>query len=224
MADGKPTEIPDLAVRDKRMTGSGWKRQTGEKHRVFEEHAADYDRWFDENQGVFRLQVRAVRGSVPGGERILEVGIGSGRFAAALGIGNGIDPSLPLARMARMRGIGVVRGCGENLPYRDSSFDAVLMMTVICFLDNTTQAFREASRVLVPAGRIVIGFLERDGEVYRAYHDEPEKGRFLRHARFFSPDEVARELAGAGFNPPGIFSRDHGFCVLTAGRSGDRKP
>jgi SAM-dependent methyltransferase len=195
-----------------------------EKHRVFEEHAADYDRWFDDNPEVFRLQVRAVRRAVPEGERILEVGVGSGRFAAALGIGHGIDPSLPLARMARMRGIGVVRGCGENLPYRDGSFDAIVMMTVICYLDNISLAFREAFRVLVPAGRIVIGFLERDGEVCRTYRTEPEKGRFLRHARFFSPDEVARELTGAGFSPPGIFSRDRGFCVMAAGRPGEGKP
>jgi len=189
-----------------------------EKRRVFEASAVDYDRWFDDHPEIYHTQQRLLKRAVPRQGRMLEIGVGSGRFAAPLGTGHGIDPSLPLARMAHMRGIEVVIGCAENLPYRDGSFDTVIMMTVICYLDNISQAFRETFRVLFPSGRIIIGFLERDGEVHRTYQAEPEKGRFLRHARFFDPDEVVRELTDSGFFPVDRWERNHGFCILTAAR------
>jgi ubiquinone/menaquinone biosynthesis C-methylase UbiE len=185
------------------------------KRRVFEDFAADYDRWFDDHADVYRAQLQLLRGAVPTGGKILEIGVGSGRFAAPLGVCCGIDPSLPLARMAKGRGIDVALGFGEHLPYRSHSFDAVVMMTVICFLEDPRKVLREAFRVLVPSGRVIIGFIERDGEIFSYYHAEPEKGRFLRHARFYSPDEVIRYLRMAGFSSIEKAARERGFCVLT---------
>ena len=87
-----------------------------------------------------------LRRAVPGFQRGLEVGVGSGRFAVPLGISRGIDPSQNLALMAKLRDIEVARGEAEHLPYRAGSFDFVLMMTVICFLDDIPRAFQETYR------------------------------------------------------------------------------
>ncbi|WP_243670030.1 class I SAM-dependent methyltransferase [Methanoculleus chikugoensis] len=78
--------------------------------------------------------------------------------------------------MARERGVEVIRGRAESLPLRDGSCSSVLMVTVVCFLDDPVRAFHEIHRILVPpGGTLVIGFLERDGEVARKYlHDEGE--------------------------------------------------
>ena len=53
--------------------------------RVFEDHAGDYDRWFDEHGVVYQAQLRMLRGAIPDHGRGLEVGpgrpfpMGSGR-------------------------------------------------------------------------------------------------------------------------------------------------
>jgi len=181
---------------------------------VFEEYAEDYDRWFDEHATVYEAQLRMLRDAVPHSGRGLEVGVGSGRFAAPLGIGYGIDPSRELMKMAKYRGIDVMIGGGEHLPYRAGSFDYMLMMTVICFVDDVGALFREAGRVLEPCGTLIIGFIERGGEIEEKYHNEKTKGRFLRYARFLTVTEVTHLLEDAGFTDITVNRRFRGFCVM----------
>jgi len=182
--------------------------------RVFENHAGDYDRWFDEHGAVYEAQVRMLQDAVPRTGRGLEVGVGSGRFAVPLGIRYGIDPSRELLKMAKSRGIEVMVGEGEHLPYRADSFDYVLMMTVICFVDDMGALFHEAGRVLVPGGILITGFIERGGEIEKMYRNERTKGRFLRYARFWTENEVTRLLEDAGFTSITVHQRSRGFCVM----------
>ncbi|TAJ45850.1 SAM-dependent methyltransferase [Methanofollis fontis] len=189
---------------------------------VFEEFAEDYDAWFEEHAAEYRAELERVRRLVPPGEGCaVEVGAGSGRFAAPLGIGLGIEPSLALARMTRQRGVEVVRGRAEALPLRDGSCSLVLMVTVICFLDDPASALQEVHRVLAPGGTVVIGLLEREGRSARTYRHSREKGRFLCHARFYSADEVISLLRACGFSVAGMESMQ-GFCVIRAGKHTDR--
>jgi SAM-dependent methyltransferase len=46
-------------------------------------------------------------------------------------------------------------------PFADDSFDIVLAVTVLCFVDDAARAVREMARVLRPGGRVVIGELGR---------------------------------------------------------------
>jgi ubiquinone/menaquinone biosynthesis C-methylase UbiE len=182
---------------------------------VFNEHAGDYDVWFDEHNSIYQAQLRILRGAVPDFQRGLEVGVGSGRFAVPLGIHYGLDPSHNLALMAKHRDIEVALGEAENLPYRAGSFDYVLMMTVICFLDDIPQAFLETHRVLGPGGILVAGFIETGGEIFQKYRHEPEKGRFLRFATFRTCDEVFGFFKDAGFEKVSVLQRVRGFCVMS---------
>ena len=184
--------------------------------RVFDGLAADYDRWFDNHGAVYAEQLRMVRSAVPRSGRGLEVGVGSGRFAGPLGIRFGIDPSRELIRMAKGRGVDVIKGEGEHLPYRPGSFDYVLMMTVICFVENPLSLFQEAFRALAPQGELVAGFIEREGEIALQYRHEETKGRFLRFARFLSVEEVTGLIGSAGFSGITIVQRTRGFCLMRA--------
>ncbi len=183
--------------------------------RIFDEFAPEYDRWFDENQDVYSAQLRILRAAVPRSGRGLEVGVGTGRFAEPLCIRSGIDPSRRLLELAKSRGIDVVIGEGEHLPFRTGSFDYVLMMTVLCFLDDPPAVFRESFRVLTAGGMLVAGFIEKDGEIATQYRSERTKGRFLRFARFRTPDEAGRFFAVAGFLKISVFRQERGFCVMT---------
>lgn len=186
---------------------------------VFERFSEDYDRWFEEHQAAYHAELARIRRLLPDPDpRAIEVGVGSGRFAAPLGILLGLEPSLPLARMARCRGIDVILGRGEAIPIRDGACSSVLMVTVICFLDDPVPVFLEIRRILAPGGALVIGFLEREGAVAQKYMHDGRKHRFLSRARFYSPDEVRELLESAGFFVTGVESRA-GFMVIAALRN-----
>ena len=183
---------------------------------VFDEFASDYDQWFDDHGEVYATQVRLLRNAVPQTGRGLELGVGSGRFAVPLGIRYGIDPSGKLIAIANTRGVEVVLGAGEYLPYRAGTFDHVLMMTVICFLEKPQVVLQETIRVLVNGGALILGFIENDGEIATHYLQEKTRGRFLRFARFLSVDEVAWILKTTGFSAVSSIRRARGFCVMKA--------
>lgn len=182
---------------------------------VFDQHSAGYDHWFDDNPNTYACQVRMLRRTVGTTGTGLEVGVGSGRFAVPLGIRYGIDPSENLVAMARGRGIEAVIGRGEYLPFRNDQFDTVLLLTVICFLPDIPAVFAEAFRVLRPQGRIIVGFIERDGEIAQKFINDPPKGTFLRFARFRSVKEVSADLQASDFCEPETPARENGFCVMT---------
>jgi ubiquinone/menaquinone biosynthesis C-methylase UbiE len=182
---------------------------------VFNEHAGDYDTWFDDHNSVYQAQLRILRGVVPDFRHGLEVGVGSGRFAAPLGIHSGIDTSAMLALMAKHRGVEITLGEAEHLPYRAGSFDFVLMMTVICFLEDIQRAFHEVYRVLEPGGTLVTGFIEAGGEIFQKYRHQPIKGQFLQFATFRTIDEVYGFFKDAGFADVSVLQTVHGFCAMS---------
>lgn len=166
----------------------------------FDQHAGDYDDWFDQNQHAYRSELNAVRALVPRWSRAVEVGVGTGRFAAPLGIEFGVEPSPTMAELARARGVQVVEGVAEHLPLEDSAFDLVLMVTTVCFLDDVGKALAEARRVLENEGHLLIGFLDRDTEMGRAYHERKSESRFYKHAEFWSATDLFADLRRAGFD------------------------
>lgn len=72
---------------------------------LFEQYAKEYDAWFDRNPAAYEAELRAVKAALPVGGSGLEIGVGTGRFAAPLGIRVGVDPSPAMASIARARGI-----------------------------------------------------------------------------------------------------------------------
>lgn len=185
-------------------------------HEVFERHAGAYDDWFVKHRKVYLSELARIGRAFPVPDaRTVEVGVGSGRFAAPLGIPIGIEPSVALGRMARSRGVEIIRGVGECLPLKDESCSAILMVTVICFFDDPAMAFGEAYRVLVPGGALVAGFLERKSVAIQAYLRGNEEHRFLSQGRFYSSDEVQSLLRDTGFTIL-LAETEDDFCVISA--------
>jgi SAM-dependent methyltransferase len=183
---------------------------------VFEEYADDYDRWFDEHRDEYLAELSRIRKVLLAPDsRSIEVGVGSGRFAEPLGIRLGVEPSWALCRMAHKRGIEVIRGKAEALPIKGDSCSSILLVTVICFLEDPLAALGEFFRVLFTGGGLIVAFIERGKQIHLNYLQEGGKGRFLSHARFYSLEEVQMLLEETGFVVTEIDSRA-GFCIIAA--------
>lgn len=167
---------------------------------VFEQHAQTYDDWFHVHEPVYQAELAALRKFLPATGVGIEVGVGTGRFAVPLGITLGIDPSRRMLRFARQRGIRVCQAVGERLPFRDGQFDLVLLVTVICFVDDVPTLLRELHRVLKRGGHLVVGFITRNSELGRLYESRKEGSRFYQGARFYEVKEVAGWVKETGFN------------------------
>jgi len=129
----------------------------------------------------------------------VEIGVGTGRFAKPLGIRIGIEPSKNMGVIARSNGIEVVNAKAEKLPFVDSKFDFVLMVTTVCFLDDIQAAFKEAFRATKAKGRIFIGFVDKDTNLGKAYQECKNNNVFYKFAKFYSVEQIVFYLKKAGY-------------------------
>lgn len=167
---------------------------------AFEQHSDAYDDWFDKNREIYAAELQAVRQLLPVGKvRGMEVGVGSGKFAVPLGIKVGVEPTEQMRLKAEKLGVEVHAGVAEALPFPENQFDFVLMVTTICFVDDIVQSFREALRVLIPGGCIIVGFVDMESELGQKYLKNRHKSKFYQQATFFSSQEVLDHLDRAGF-------------------------
>ena len=165
----------------------------------FERFRERYENWFERHRYAYLSELEAVRKLLPKGGKGAEIGVGTGRFAAPLGIKLGVEPSKRMAEIAEERGIEVIEGTAESLPFEDESMDYLLMVTTICFVDDPEKALREAYRVLKPGGALVIGFVDKSSPIGRYYEEHREESTFYREARFFSTEELLELLRRVGF-------------------------
>jgi len=219
---------------------AGTRRDTTEVS-PFDDLALDYDTWFDEEgKLIFAIKVSAFHEVLPSLPKPwLEVGVGSGRFAQALGIETGVDPSIKLLKMARRRGITTFLGRGEQELFNKESFGAVFLIVTLYFLDSPSDVLKEAYRIIVPSGKIALGLVLKESPWGKFYQRKKEQGhRFYKYATFYRYDEVAKLLEQGGFSieqvistlfqrpdkvkrmelPQRGYSPSAGFTVIVAGK------
>lgn len=169
------------------------------------------ERWLDAT--MFRGQLRALRQRTielarpQPGERVLDVGCGTGTLALGIqqrvgGTGHvaGIDPSA--AQIARARAKAARRhlttdftvGVIERLPFPDRTFDIVVSTLMMHHVGAALkrQGLAEVARVLKPGGRLVIADFTRK---------QDRQGRAARfHAGGSGLHDLEVMLSDAGFS------------------------
>ena len=169
----------------------------------FEDYTEKYEKWFDNNRLAYLSELEGIKSLLSTG-RGIEIGVGTGRFAAPLTIEFGIDPSLTMLKVAQKRKIKVIRGVGEHLPISDDSFDFALLATTLCFLKDTEQTLKEIKRIIKKDGTIILAFIDRESFLGKLYMKKKEKNPFYKFANFYSVKEVIGKLEKTGFCNPEI--------------------
>lgn len=169
------------------------------KTKPFEENRELYEEWFIRNDAVYKSELKAIRHFIPEQGKGIEIGIGSGLFAKPLGIKDGIEPSEKMRELAIKRGLNVINGVAEKLPFKDNEYDFALMVTTICFVDSPEKSIAEVYRILKHNSPFILAFVDKESKVGREYLKMKEKSIFYRDAVFFSTDELLSLLSQAGF-------------------------
>ncbi len=166
----------------------------------FERHTLRYEAWFEHNDFVYRSELTAIKTILPREGCGIEIGVGTGRFAAPLGIRFGVEPSARMGRVAMQNGIAVINGVAEALPLAEAQFDFVLMVTTICFIDDLDAGLQQLYRILKPTGRAIIGFIDKESSIGKQYQQHKNESVFYRIATFYTTQEVVSALQRAGFS------------------------
>ena len=171
---------------------------------IFDRMADRYDRWYDspEGEAIFRDELDCLRLLWSGScDRCLEVGVGTGRFASALGVTEGVDPSPAMLAYATQRGVRTKVGSAEELPYHDGSFDGVLIVATLSFVKDAGQALVECARVLRPNGTLLAGIIPAEGPWGREYARKAAEGHSIySHARFLTTENLLGLAADAALS------------------------
>jgi ubiquinone/menaquinone biosynthesis C-methylase UbiE len=162
---------------DRAATNGSYRHDTTDHKRgvrgVYERIAKEYnhripgrtpcDHRFTETEMNFLL------GRVHAGDRVLDMGCGTGRFTVPMAehgadvTGLDISPSMlsQLEATARDRGarVSTCEGDMADLPFDDDRFDVVTSMLALMHIpvEDRQQVFLEVARVLKPGGRFVLG-------------------------------------------------------------------
>lgn len=183
ISDGRTPELPDYGAR-----------------------AATYDRLRPTDERWWEVFEALVREGDLRGRRVLEVGTGTGRLAAALAERAyakvwAVDPSpemLAVARKRAPRGVAFKQARAEALPFKDGWFDRAVAMLVVHVLDRP-RAFAELRRVLGADGRLAIATFDpahiRGYWLNRYFPSIAE----IDLARFAPAATLVDELRAAGF-------------------------
>jgi ubiquinone/menaquinone biosynthesis C-methylase UbiE len=143
---------------------------------------------------------------LPDRTRLLDVGFGGGlslQLARAKGVTKlyGVDRSVAAVEQLKKTSpqwlhgaeLTVASGVVEQLPFGDSSFDAILSTNTVYFWPNLSVAFKELYRVMASGGRLAIGFAS--SEKLRSLGPVTQHG-FL----FYEIGELIESARQAGFS------------------------
>jgi ubiquinone/menaquinone biosynthesis C-methylase UbiE len=171
--------------------------------KIFDEWPEKYDQWFGTPIGrlvkEYESQLLTEVISPERGERILDVGCGTGIFTLDLLTAGcrvtGVELSLPMLRRAGRKATGslfqLVQGDMRTLPFTDAVFDKTVSVTAIEFLDDAEAGVAELMRVTKPGGVVVVASLNSLSPWASRRKAAAEAGHTLfKHARFRSPAEI----------------------------------
>lgn len=186
---------------------------TTDKRAILGHASQIWTRGLERRLGMMRSQVKLE------GARILDIGCGVGAFVRRLRefspevVGTDIDRESVLRGVEEVPNLGLA--VGEHMPFRDGTFDVILLHEVLEHVDNDLETLKEARRMLAPGGKVVVFVPNRLypfethgiflGKKYVFgnmplvnYLPDFARNRLVPHARAYWPGQLKRIYRKAG--------------------------
>jgi ubiquinone/menaquinone biosynthesis C-methylase UbiE len=170
---------------------------------IFDEWPEKYDQWFTTPVGslVRKYESELILNFLnpAPGEMILDAGCGTGVFTRDIIMRGsqviGLDISFQMLRRAREKSGGVrflpIWGDISTLPFRAESFDKVVSITALEFIDDAKSAVAELFRVTRRGGLVVVATLSSRSPWAARRKEEARKGHSIfSKAVLRSPDDM----------------------------------
>ena len=162
-------------------------------------------------------------------DRVLDCGCGMGFHLLVLESLRrlrlvGLDPDAERLERARAEGVTaeLVHGDARQLPFRDASFDKVLMTEVLEHIRDDRQALREVRRVLRPGGVLALSvpnsrypfWWDPINRTWTALGGAPIRsgplvGIWSLHERLYGRDELVERVQNAGLEVEAVEETTH---------------
>lgn len=169
----------------------------------YSRQAAGYDRARADDRVDREYWLRGLLevGSIQAGERVLDLGAGTGRFTRLLAPTNrvtALDPSREMLHQARDKGsFPCVQGDGGRLPFRPGAFDVTLVVMVLHHLRDIAAAFGEIARV---SRRVVVATSDMTTRRLGILEEAFPSLLPIDRERFPPIEEIEARMTSAGFH------------------------
>jgi SAM-dependent methyltransferase len=177
---------------------------------------AQYDAWYGTAFGSLchRLEKDALfsLAKFNPGDKILDAGCGTGVYLEELlRLGQdvtGVDEDgdmLEYASSSRGKGATLIKAALQDLPFEPSTFDKVISVCTLEFIDGPLNALKEMARVLKKDGILLIGFLNRNSPWALSRMEKRKDTDSIWHSvRFYCLSDIAGLAFNAGLRMKGF--------------------
>ncbi|RJP23838.1 MAG: class I SAM-dependent methyltransferase [Candidatus Abyssobacteria bacterium SURF_5] len=147
---------------------------------------------------VFQQEVDYLRRELAGCKNLLSVGCGPAIIEGMLGHYGfdvtGLDISQEALNQAPDQ-VRTVLGSAEQTNIESSSFDAIIYVASLQFIDNYSEALRESERILRPGGTILVMLLNPESFFFKQKRRDPESYvNKIRHVNLKAIEQAISQI------------------------------
>jgi len=147
-------------------------------------------------KGIFRAEIDYLLEHLRGSKSVLSVGCGPAIIGSALSERGfrvtGLDVSQEALDRAPDR-VRAVAARAESMPFAESSFDAVIYVASLQFVEDYRKAIEKTAHVLRPGGRLVVMLLNPNSPFFRGQFRDPNS--YVHRIRHTKIHEIESAIA-----------------------------
>ena len=147
-------------------------------------------------QSVFREELNYLLNHLKGTKDILSIGCGPAIIEKSMAEHGFNITGLDVSREALNQAPDTIRkvtGSADKIDLPDSSFDAVIYVASLQFIQKYKEAVKETSRILRPGGKILALLLNPESEFFRK--KTKQKDSYINRTRHTDLKEIERTIA-----------------------------